>query len=153
MSKVAMFRLDTSHKSIGLLPPTHTRQIHCGSLSATGIGSGSSTDCPAVPRKAMNLDVLWQVIAAGKLLFTYRTLVRFHPRVRAPVTGQFIWAGKLPYTARPVTGKWLLSSMSPQVSLKMATLRVHLGTAWKVALVHFDEICHWILLELLCSSD
>ena len=51
-------------------------------------------NCPTASWKAVDFDVFWQVVAAGKLLLTDRTLVGFDPWVGAPVSGQLIRPGK-----------------------------------------------------------
>lgn len=58
IGKAAKLRHDTSYESTGFLSLIHTYQMRCGSVSATGVGSGSSTDCPAVPGKPVDFDVL-----------------------------------------------------------------------------------------------
>ena len=46
--------------------------------------------CPTASWKTMDFDVFWQVVTAGKLLLTYRTLVGFDPRVGPPVPRKLI---------------------------------------------------------------
>lgn len=92
------------------------------------------------------------MVAAGKLLLTYRTLVGFHPRVGAPVSRELIRPREPPSAALPVAGEGLLPRVPPQVGLQVAALGVHLGAARKSAFVHFDKIRHWVLLELLTSN-
>lgn len=61
-----------------------------------GRGSGqlkvshTGSDDPAGPGAAVDLCVLGQVVAAGKLLLAQGALVRLDARVRAAVTRQFV---------------------------------------------------------------
>lgn len=57
-----------------------------------------------------------------------------------------------PSTALPVAGERFLPRVSPQVGLQVAALGVHLAASSKRALVHFNEICHRVLLKLLTLS-
>ena len=67
----------------------------------------------------MYLEVLGEVIGAGEPLVTEFTLVGLHPGVRPLVSRQFIRPGEPPATTRPGTGEGLLSSVSPEVRLKV----------------------------------
>lgn len=52
--------------------------------------SHGGSDNPAGPGTAVNLGVFGQVVTAGKLLLTERTLVRLDAGVGAAVAGQFV---------------------------------------------------------------
>lgn len=47
-------------------------------------------NCPAASWKTVDFDVFWQVVTAGKLLLTYKTLVGLDPRVGPAVSRQLI---------------------------------------------------------------
>lgn len=68
--------------------------MDAGQILGASWASHSSSDNPVGSGAAVDLCVFGQVIAAGELLLTQRTLVRLDARVGAAVTGQLIGPGE-----------------------------------------------------------
>ena len=109
-----------------------------------GDGADSSGSRPTaaawLARSEVDLDVLREVVGAGKLLAADGAAKRLHPGVLALVSGELVRTRESPLTARPVAGKGSLPGVPAEVGLEMGALGVGLLAAGVGAVVDLGAV-------------
>lgn len=101
-----IWRVNTGSQSPEFWSPHWGAGMDAGQILGASWESHSSSDNPVGSGAAVDLCVFGQVIAAGKLLLTQRTLVRLNARVWAAVARQLIGPGEPGETRAAKAGGW-----------------------------------------------